>query len=212
MWAAGSIISCPPHRSPKRTVVSHEGVQRVWFLLLSVSRLAWIGSRASYEARQRFSLHRRFRCPRNEPATPARGQQWVMLERNWTRVFAQPGCQHQKQSSINGLACQHKQSATKEETMQENQESVFTLSSCCLRRYLPIYLCHSPEASIWRRSDRHRIGIALANLDDIQDRIYFCLLTSRPVHLEHSSRLPYNSSPAEETAEVPFPSRNLWLY
>jgi hypothetical protein len=46
--------------------------------------------------------------------------------------------------------------------------------------------------------------MALAHLDEIQDRIYFCPLTRRPVHLEHSRRLPYNSSPAEETAEASF--------
>ena len=52
-------------RSPKLTVVSLEGIKRVWFLLLSVSRFVKIVSHASHEACQSFPLHRRFRCPRN---------------------------------------------------------------------------------------------------------------------------------------------------
>jgi hypothetical protein len=40
-------------------------------------------------------------------------------------VFAQPGFQHRHQSSTNGLARQHQQSATTEENMTEKQESVF---------------------------------------------------------------------------------------
>jgi hypothetical protein len=38
-------------------------------------------------------------------------------------VLAQPGFQHRQQSSTNGLACQDKQHATKEEKMPEKRES-----------------------------------------------------------------------------------------
>jgi hypothetical protein len=64
------------------------------------------------------------------------------------------------------------------------------------------YLYHSTAAPIRRHSDRHWIGMALAYLDDIRDRVYFCPLTRRPVHLEHSRRLPYNSSPAEKRPKL----------
>jgi hypothetical protein len=37
--------------------------------------------------------------------------------------FAQPGFQHRQQSSTNGLVCQDKQNATKEEKMHEKGES-----------------------------------------------------------------------------------------
>jgi hypothetical protein len=42
-------------------------------------------------------------------------------------VLAQPGFQHQQQSSTNGLARQDKQNATTGEKISEKQESVFTL-------------------------------------------------------------------------------------
>jgi hypothetical protein len=51
----------------------------------------------------------------------------VMLERNGTRVFAQPGFQHRPQSSTNGLARQNNQNATNDEKMTEMPDQISSL-------------------------------------------------------------------------------------